>query len=328
MSVFYVYQGNTYQEERNGGYLWSPKLNKSGGKNVGYTMMTKVKQGDFILHNCNGKIVAISIAKADCYDSRKPAELNTSRAQIDWNSDGYRVDTEYFDMDTALKVTDYKDWLAKHYKDGSAFTVKGTGKQQYLCAINDDQAIYLLEMAMKLQNTKETKDSLRNALQDIVEDKDSEYDQIDKDEIDEIVDSTSGNRPEWTGQKRRQEMTTSTATGRKKPKRDTKIAADVLAHADYLCEYDNADRTFLRKSGRPYTEPHHLIPISKYNDFKYSVDAMENIVSLCSHCHNLLHYGRLEDKKVILKKLYDERIDALKTIGLDLSFDQLMSYYK
>lgn len=51
-------------------------------------------------------------------------------------------------------------------------------------------------------------------------------------------------------------------------------------------------------------EPYHLIPISKYKDFDYkncSLDTMENIVSLCSHSHNLLHYGKFEDKNLFLK---------------------------
>lgn len=46
-------------------------------------------------------------------------------------------------------------------------------------------------------------------------------------------------------------------------------------------------------------KPINLTPISKYKDFDYkncSLDAMDNIVSLCSHCHNLLHYGKYEDK--------------------------------
>ena len=59
MGVYYVYQGETYEEERKGGYVWSPKFTKSGGKNAGYTMMTFIKKGDFILHNSNGKIMAI-----------------------------------------------------------------------------------------------------------------------------------------------------------------------------------------------------------------------------------------------------------------------------
>lgn len=67
-------------------------------------------------------------------------------------------------MDIALAVTQYKSWLAEHYKEGSAFTVKGTGKQQYMCSIDVEQAIYLLEQALKLQNKQETKEVLRKIL--------------------------------------------------------------------------------------------------------------------------------------------------------------------
>ncbi len=62
-----------------------------------------------------------------------------------------------------------------------------------------------------------------------------------------------------------------------------------------------------------------MIPISKYKDYNYSLDVMENIVSLCSHCHNLLHYGPiildtqrlnwyLLDKAVYLKKNFAQDV--------------------
>jgi len=328
MSVFYVYQGDTYKLERAGGYVWSPKLNKNGHKNAGYSKMAEVKQGDFIIHNKAGKIMAISIVQSDCQDGDRPNELEGKGTTGDWDVDGYYIPTEYYDLDNPVVVTKYKEWLKAHFDESSAFTVAGTGKQQYMCSISDEHAIYLLEKAIKQQSSKETINKLKAALGDIVDEKDSEYDQLEKDAIDDLVESSSGSKPEWSGKKEAQAMTTSSGTGREKPKRDPQRAADALAHADYLCEFDNADRTFLRKNGKPYTEPHHLIPISKYRDFDYSVDVMENIVSLCSHCHNLLHYGRLEDKKPILKKLYDERIDALKVVGLDLTFEQLVEYYK
>ena len=274
MSVYYVYQGETYDEERSGGYVWSPKLTKNGKKNAGYTMMTNVKMGDFILHNLNGKIIAVSIAKADCKDGKQPKELADANTTISWDNDGYRIDTEYYDMDVPLQVTNHKQWLADHYKEGSAFTVKGTGKQQYMCSIDDEQAVYLLENAIKLQSDENTIKMLKAALADIVDEKESEYDQLEKDEIDSLVDSSSGDKPEWPGKKEKQAMTTSQSTGREKPKRDPKVAADALAHAEYKCEFDESDRVFLRKNGKGYTEPHHLIPISKYRDFKYSVDVM------------------------------------------------------
>lgn len=329
MAVYYVFQGETYDEERAGGYVWSPQLNKSGVKNAGYTMMTNIRKGDFILHNSAGKIMSISVAKDDYYEAKQPDELAMAETSVKWDDKGYRVDTEYFDFDVPAIATNYKKWLADHFIEGSAFTRAGTGKQQYMCRLADEHAVFLLDQAIGLQKDIKVLDHLRDALAEIVGDKESEYDQIEMESINELVESVSGGTvPNWEGKKEQQAMTTSSKTGREIPKRDPQRAADALAHAGFQCEVDSSDRTFLRKNGNPYTEPHHLIPISKYRDFNYSVDVMENIVSLCSHCHNLLHYGRFEDKKPILEKLYNDRKEALHTCGLDLTLKQLELYYK
>lgn len=329
MSVYYIFQGETFDEERDGGYVWAPQLNKSGGKNAGYTMITNIRKGDFILHNSNGKIVSISIAKADYYEANQPHELSMADTSVDWEDEGYRVDTEYFDFDVPVIATNYKGWLKDHFIEGSAFTKAGTGKQQYMCRLADEHAIFLLQKAIELQKGTEVLNHLKDALAEIVGDKESEYNQVEMESINELVeDVPSDTVPDWKGEKNVQAMTTFSKTGREIPKRDLQRAADALARAEYQCEFDSRDRTFLRKNRKPYTEPHHLIPMSKYKDFDYSVDVMENIVSLCSHCHNLLHYGRLEDKKPILEKLYNERKDALHVCGLDLTWDQLISYYK
>ena len=39
-------------------------------------------------------------------------------------------------------------------------------------------------------------------------------------------------------------------------------------------------------------------------------------------------YGRLEDKMIILEKLYNERKDSLSKKGISISFEQLLNYYK
>lgn len=49
---------------------------------------------------------------------------------------------------------------------------------------------------------------------------------------------------------------------------------------------------------------------------------MENIVSLCSHCHNLLHYGKFEDKNLFLKN-YLMKEKALSAVGLDITLEKL-----
>ena len=291
--------------------------------------MTEINKGDFIIHSEDSHIRAISVAKTDCYEAEQPNELYTA-SDGSWNNEGYRIDCEYFVLENQLNIKAEKSWLASHHDDKSAFDVNGKCKQQYMCSISDEHAIYLLEKALESQNSRTLKGVLQSALEDIVGEKDSEYNLLEQERINELVEESSElSRPEWPGIREPQAMTQSSGTDKPKPKRDPQRAAKALARADYLCEYDAQDKTFIRKNGKRYTEPHHLIPISKYKDFNgNSIDIMENIVSLCSHCHNLLHYGRLEDKKLILKKLYGERIEALKKCGIEITLEQLYGYYK
>ena len=202
MAVYYVFQGETYKEERSGGYFWSPQRNRRGGRNAGYEMMTEIRKNDFILHNSNGRVMSISIAKADCYEANQPQELSDANTTVEWDDDGYRVDTDYFDFDVPIRTTEYTDWLADHYIEGSAFTSAGRGKQQYMCHLADEHAIFLLERAIELQTDTDVLTHLKDALSEIVGDKESEYDQVELESISEIVlDSDNAPAPEWTGVK-------------------------------------------------------------------------------------------------------------------------------
>lgn len=331
MNVFYVNQGVTFEDERSGGFVWSPKSTKNGRENAGFYMMTQISEGDFILHNCNGELVAVSIANTNCFEADKPTYKKIQGNN--WAKEGYKVETCYKILEKTLKISDYREWLEKNYKKDSAFTIKGKSKQQYMSLIDYKHAIYLLKEAINLQpkSNTDTINMLEKALSDIIEDKKGEYEQGEMELIEDLVDSNQGKKPTWAGIATPQEMILSTSFEKEKPKRNLKIAADALARADYKCEFDINDRVFERKSGKGYTEPHHLIPISKYRDFNYkkvSLDVMENIVSLCSHCHNLIHYGRYEVKKPVLEKLYNDRKTALEKVGLKISFEDLVKYYK
>ena len=79
--------------------------------------------------------------------------------------------------------------------------------------------------------------------------------------------------------------------------RDPMVAANALCNADYKCEVCAEHETFIRKSnGKLYTEPHHLVPIKFQSRFCVSLDVENNIVSLCSNCHNRIHYGADADR--------------------------------
>ena len=236
MSLFYVFQGETYDLERRGGYVWSPKLTKSGHHNAGYTMMTKVRKGDFIFHNSNGKVMSISIAKNDCYDGMQPRELANAEKSIDWDDDGYRIDTEYYDFDVPLITADYQEWLRNHYIENSAFTTVGRGKQQYMCSLADEHAIFLLEQAIISQKDPYVLNHLRDALTAIIGDKSSEYGTLEVGTNNETFENFGSHpKPVWIGLREEQSMTMSPNTGIEILKQDPKQAAGELKHADYTC---------------------------------------------------------------------------------------------
>ena len=290
--------------------------------------MTRIKKGDFILHSKQSKIVAISLALSDYHEDNQPENLQDSPSSTQWNQKGYKVNTDYAEFDIPFDLKDHRTWLMTHFTKDSPFTKLGKGKQQYMCNLSNSQAIYLIEKSIDLQTNKKVLSYLKDALSDVVGE--LEYSLVEKETINEALDNDNDQEEviQWNSKPEKQAMTLSAHTGKAIPKRDPQRAINALRHANYKCEFNETDKTFLRKSGKPYTEPHHLIPISKYYEFNYSIDIPENIISLCSHCHNLLHYGRFEDKEPLLRKLYEARKNALKSAGIDLTWEQLESYYK
>ena len=156
----------------------------------------------------------------------------------------------------------------------------------------------------------------------------------EEDQEEEELLEALGNHSVWTGKKEFQYERKPRAKkppvykdGKKIYLRNGKVAVNALTHANFKCEVDEHHPTFIRKySTIPYTEPHHLVPMKYSDQFDVSLDVEENIVSLCSNCHNQLHYGR--DSKEIIKKLYRERKELLKEAGIELSEEELLEMYE
>lgn len=113
-----------------------------------------------------------------------------------------------------------------------------------------------------------------------------------------------------------------------KNKRDPKKGANAKKRAKYLCEVDGNHKTFKGQNGENYCEAHHLIPMNMQEKFFYSLDVEANIVSLCPTCHNLLHYSinNIEKKNIIIK-LYNDRIERLKNCGIYIKLEDLIKVY-
>lgn len=112
-----------------------------------------------------------------------------------------------------------------------------------------------------------------------------------------------------------------------KNKRSITVLINALTKANFKCEYSKEHPTFIRKnSEKPYTEGHHLIPLEYQKEFNFNLDVEANVVSLCSNCHNNLHYGK--GYEIILEKLYFDRKDRLNKCKIMISYEELLKMYK
>ena len=114
--------------------------------------------------------------------------------------------------------------------------------------------------------------------------------------------------------------------GRMSYPRSMAVAADVLARADYQCEIDSTHTTFIsNKTGKPYMEIHHLVPIAYSDCFDYDLDVPANAIALCCNCHRKIHFGR--EKMSIIQELYAARSMLLAQAGINIDFEALLAMY-
>lgn len=112
--------------------------------------------------------------------------------------------------------------------------------------------------------------------------------------------------------------------------RSSKKAKRAIVFSNYKCEIDNQHEYFISNvTKKNYVEAHHLIPMEFQEKFMpISLDVEANIISLCVVCHKKLHHSNFDQKKEIIKKLYDERKDRLNNCRINISLEDLLSLYK
>jgi len=144
MNYFFVFQNKSYEEERNGGYLWAPQKNKNGQTFHHWTDMKLIKKGDIIFNSFNGKLVSILTAQANCQEHERPTGLE----QLDlWEKDGWLVDVEYSDLEQPITYKNYMEDILKLQDDKYApFNKSGRGNTGYLFRVSKELANFFFEI--------------------------------------------------------------------------------------------------------------------------------------------------------------------------------------
>ncbi|WP_163530749.1 DUF3578 domain-containing protein [Halobacillus ihumii] len=111
--------------------------------------------------------------------------------------------------------------------------------------------------------------------------------------------------------------------------RNAAIAAEAIRRAHYQCELAPSIPAFTSKhTGQPFMEAHHLVPMHLQSYFEVSLDRAENIVCLSPYAHRLVHHALDIEREIALKKLFQERMEGLKQVGIYISFDELKEAYQ
>ncbi|HVB57078.1 MAG TPA: HNH endonuclease signature motif containing protein [Candidatus Acidoferrales bacterium] len=138
MRYWWVNQNQTFRQEIEGGYLWSPKRNANGARNPFYESMREVSPGDLIFSFVDTRIVALGIAKSYCWECPKPTEFGS--VGQNWENIGWRVTVEFSQLVRKIRPKDHMAVLRPALPDRCS-PLQRNG--------NGIQSIYLTELSQE-----------------------------------------------------------------------------------------------------------------------------------------------------------------------------------
>ena len=99
--------------------------------------------------------------------------------------------------------------------------------------------------------------------------------------------------------------------------RSRQTALRAIQRSGFKCEAEPGIPLFTaRSSGKPYLEPHHLIPVSLGAAFSKSLDHLDNLYALSPHHHRRIHFGKVDECVDVIDRLLHRRSNVLSRYGV------------
>lgn len=138
MAYWWVNHKQTYVQETQGGYLWSPKTRQDGSRSQFYENMTKVQPDDIVFSYANAQIRDVGVAITSAMAAAKPSEFGA--AGDNWSEEGWLVRVDFQRTRKALRPKDQITQIAPLLPEKYApIQPNGNGNQTaYLTFISDD----------------------------------------------------------------------------------------------------------------------------------------------------------------------------------------------
>lgn len=145
-AYWWVNHKQTYAEEVGGGYIWSPKSNKDGGRNQFYENMKLVRPGDVVFSYADTHLRAMGNATGAARTATRPPEFGKVGDQ--WDSEGWMVPVDFEILEVPLRPADHAQALAPLLPPKySPIRADGNGNQgAYLSSVPKPLADALLDL--------------------------------------------------------------------------------------------------------------------------------------------------------------------------------------
>jgi putative restriction endonuclease len=146
MAYWWVNQNQTWKQETQGGFLWSPKRNRNGAYNQFYENMKLVELGDVVFSFFDQRIQFAGVVEQSAVSANKPAEFGDTGEN--WSHEGWYVAVRWYRAPVLVHpksiISQIRPHLPSKYSPLNAQT--GDGLQSvYLAAVPEPMAKVLLE---------------------------------------------------------------------------------------------------------------------------------------------------------------------------------------
>jgi hypothetical protein len=152
MAYYWVNLGTTFEEVKQGRFLWAPqyKMVQRKGKEptrqkeASWTTVSTVKKDDVIFCYADGFIIYVATALKGCIDSFRPENAKFG----EWEMDGYRVDVKLHILDQPVALDLFRSELFERYNESchpKILDKNASVCQNYMVTIPDGAAVLILE---------------------------------------------------------------------------------------------------------------------------------------------------------------------------------------
>lgn len=146
MSFWWVNHSQTFRQEYDGGYIWSPQKKKNGASNFSYDNLPRTAIGDIVFSFSDGKIKTIGKVIGLCKESKTPESFGKTGQQ--WDEKGWFVPVEWILLPMPFSPKEHIKQIAPLLPDKySPIQDNGNGNQGiYLAAIGSELGSLLLTL--------------------------------------------------------------------------------------------------------------------------------------------------------------------------------------